>query len=105
LSIAFTVGLLLRKSFIALAVFSFYGIIVEPIAVNVLKYKFENNTGEYFPLEISQRLLPKPAFIGRIDEKAYQASLDAVKFHIGYTSVLILLTWLFCFWLYNRRDL
>ncbi|MBS1946126.1 MAG: ABC transporter permease [Bacteroidetes bacterium] len=105
LSIAFTIGLLLRKSFIALAVFSFYGIIVEPIAVNVLKYKFDNNIGEYFPLEISQRLLPKPAFIGRIDEKAYQASLDAVKYHIGYTLALILLTWLICFWIYNRRDL
>jgi ABC-2 type transport system permease protein len=105
LSIAFTVGLLLRKSFIALAVFSFYFIIVEPIAVNVLRYKFENNAGEYFPLEISQRLLPKPAFIGRIDEAAYQASLNAVKYHVGYTLALVLLTWSFCFWLNNRRDL
>jgi ABC-2 type transport system permease protein len=105
LSFAFLVGLVLRKSFIALAVFSFYFIILEPIAVNVLKYKYKTNAGEYFPLEISQKLLPKPAFIGRFDEAGYQISLDAVKYHIAYTLVLVVLTWWFCFWLNNRRDL
>src|SRR6266404_4489538 len=34
LSIAFTVGMLLRKAFIALAIFTFYSIILETIAVN-----------------------------------------------------------------------
>jgi ABC-2 type transport system permease protein len=105
LSIAFTVGFLLRKSFIALAVFSFYCIILEPIAVGVLKYKYNSSAGEYFPLEISQKLLPKPAFIGRLDEAAYQISLDAVKYHVGYTLALVILTWFFCFWLNNKRDL
>jgi ABC-2 type transport system permease protein len=105
LSLAFMVGFLLRKSFIALAVFSFYFIILEPIAVNVLKYKYKSGIGEYFPLEISQKLLPKPAFIGRLDEAAYQTSLDAVKYHVGYTLALVLITWFFCFWLNNRRDL
>ena len=105
LSLAFLVGLLLRKSFIALAVFAFYFIILEPIAVNVLKYKYKSRIGEYFPLEISQKLLPKPAFIGRFDEVAYQTSLDAVKYHVGYTLALVLITWFFCFWLNNRRDL
>jgi ABC-2 type transport system permease protein len=105
LSIAFMVGLLLRKSFIALAVFSFYFIILEPIAVNVLKYKYKSGIGEYFPLEISQKLLPKPAFIGRLDEVAYQTSLNAVKYHVGYTLALVFITWFFCFWLNSRRDL
>jgi len=105
LSLAFTVGLLLRKSFIALAVFTFYFIIFEPIVVTVLKYKYKSTIGEYFPLEISQKLLPKPLFIGRLDEAGYQASLTAVKYHIGYTLVLVALTWFFCFWLNNRRDL
>jgi len=105
LSIAFMVGLLIRKSFIALAVFAFYFIIAEPIAVNVLRYKYKNEIGEYFPLEISHRLLPKPAFIGRINEEAYQASLKAVNYHVFYTILLILITWAFCFWINNRRDL
>ena len=105
LSIAFTVGLLVRKSFIALAIFTFYFIIVEPIAVNVLKIKFNSEAGQFLPLEISQKLLPKPAFIGRLDEAGYQASLIAVKYHVGYTLALVALTWLFCFWLYKKRDL
>jgi ABC-2 type transport system permease protein len=105
LSLAFLTGLLLRKSFIALAVFSFYFIIVEPIAVGVLKYKFKSDLGRFLPMEISQRLLPKPAFIGKIDEAAYQLTLNAVKYHVIYTLILILITWIFSFWLFKRRDL
>jgi ABC-type transport system involved in multi-copper enzyme maturation permease subunit len=105
LSLAFLVGFLVRRSFIALAVFAFYGIIAEPVAVNVLKYKYNNNIGEYFPMAISNKLLPKPAFIGRIDENSYQASLNAVNNHVFYTLGLIAVTWLFCFWMNNRRDL
>ncbi len=105
LSIAFTVGMLLRKAFIALAIFTFYSIIVETIIVNVLRYKYNSNAGEFFPMEISDRLLTKPVFLGKIDEVAYQQSLDAVKYHVVYSRVLLILTWLFCFWLNNRRDL
>lgn len=105
LSLAFMVGLLVRKSFIAIAIFAFYFIIVEPIAVNVLHFKFHNDIGYYFPLEISHRLIPKPAFMGRFDEKAYQATLDAVKYHVVYTFMLLGLTWGFCFWINNKRDL
>jgi ABC-2 type transport system permease protein len=105
LSLAFLVGFLVRKSFIALAIFAFYFIVLEPIAINILKYKFNSNAGNYFPLEISHRLLPRPTFFSRLDEKAYQATLDAVKYHVGYTLLLITLTWLFCFWLNKKRDL
>jgi ABC-2 type transport system permease protein len=105
LSLAFLTGLLFRKSFIALAVFSFYFIIVEPIAVGLLKYKFKGDWGRFLPLEISQRLLPKPAFLGRFDEAAYQLTLNAVKYHVLYTLILIFLTWAFSFWVFKRRDL
>jgi ABC-2 type transport system permease protein len=105
LSLAFLVGFLVRKSFIALAIFSFYFIVLEPILINVLKYKYDSNVGHFFPLEISHRLLPRPAFFGKFDEKAYQATLEAVKYHIGYTLLLIILTWVFCFWLNKKRDL
>ena len=105
LSIAFTVGMLLRKSFIALAIFTFYSIVVETIFVNVLRYKYNSEAGQFFPMEISDRLLTKPVFLGKIDEAAYQHSLDAVKYHVVYSIVLLILTWLFCFWLNNRRDL
>lgn len=105
LSIAFLVGMLLRKAFIALAIFTFYSIIVEPIAVNFLKYKYKTEIGRFFPMEISDRLLTKPVFLGKIDEVAYQQSIDAVKYHVLYSIILVLLTWLFCFWLNNKRDL
>jgi ABC-type transport system involved in multi-copper enzyme maturation permease subunit len=105
LSIAFTVGMLLRKAFIALAVFTFYSMIVEEFAVNILKYKYNNNIGRFFPMEVSDRLLTRPLFLGKIDEAAYQQSLDAVKYHVVYSIVLLILTWLFCFWINNRRDL
>ena len=105
LSLAFLIGFIVRKSFIALAIFAFYFIVLEPIAVNLLKYKFNSSAGNYFPLEISHRLLPRPSMFSKLDEKAYQATLDAVKYHVGYTLLLIALTWLFCFWINKRRDL
>jgi ABC-2 type transport system permease protein len=105
LSLAFLVGFLVRRSFIALAIYAFYFIVLEPIAVNVLRIKFNSEIGRFFPLEVSHKLLPRPAFFGKFDQKSYQETLDAVKYHIGYTLILILITWLFCFWLNNRRDL
>ena len=105
LSIAFAVGMLVRKAFIALAIFTFYSIIVETIFVNVLRYKYHSEAGQFFPMEISDRLLTKPVFLGKIDEAAYRHSLDAVKYHVVYSIILLILTWLFCFWLNNRRDL
>lgn len=105
LSLAFMVGLLVRKSFIALAIFAFYFIMAEPIAVNLIRVKLHSHIGYYFPLEISHRLIPRPAFFGRFDEKAYQETLDAVKYHVGYTILLVILTWAFCFWINKRRDL
>ncbi len=105
LSLAFTVGLLVRKSFIALAIFAFYFIMLEPIAYNVIRVKLHSEIGRFFPLNISHKLIPRPAFFGRFDEQAYQASLDAVKYHVLYTFILIILTWAFCFWINKKRDL
>ncbi|MFT3933294.1 MAG: ABC transporter permease subunit [Chitinophagaceae bacterium] len=105
LSLAFLVGLLVRKSFIALAIFAFYFIMLEPIAYNLIRVKLHSEIGRFFPLNISHRLIPRPAFFSRFDEKAYQASLDAVKYHVVYTFILIFITWGLCFWINKRRDL
>ncbi len=106
LSLAFMVGLLVRKSFLALAIFLFYSIVAEPIAVNLLRYKFfRNDIGRFFPLEISDRMIPPPAFMSRFDESAYQGSLDAVKYHIVYTLLLVIITWGINYGIYQKRDL
>jgi ABC-type transport system involved in multi-copper enzyme maturation permease subunit len=105
LSIAFLVGLLVRKSFIALAIFAFYFVIVEPIGSKLIEIKLKSELHRYLPLEVSHRLLPKPAFIGRLDEATYKASIEAVKYHIGYTLILLVITWAICFWINHKRDL
>ena len=94
LSLAFLVGFLIRKSFMALAVFSFYFLIAEPIAVKVLKFKYHNEIGEFFPREISDRLLPPPQFFSKFDAEGYKAALAAVQSHVYYTILLLVITWL-----------
>jgi ABC-2 type transport system permease protein len=110
LSLAFLIGFLVRKAFLALGIFVFYFIIVEPIAVQFLKLRIAKTSifydaGRFLPIEISDRIIPPPAFIGRFDEKAYKASLDAVGIHVVYTILLTLLIWFICFRINQKRDL
>jgi ABC-type transport system involved in multi-copper enzyme maturation permease subunit len=104
LSIAFLIGLLVRKSFIALAIFIFYFIILEPILVGVLKYK-AHDIGRFLPLEISDRLIPVPAFLGKIDADTYKAALAAIQSHVFLTLTGLLITWGLSLLVYMRRDL
>jgi ABC-2 type transport system permease protein len=104
LSLAFLVGFLVRKAFIALAVFLFYFIIFEPIVEKLLNVK-ANDIGRFLPLEISDRLIPVPAFLGKIDKDSYEKSLTEIQPHIFYTIILTAIIWLICYRVNNRRDL
>lgn len=104
LSIAFLVGFLVRKAFIALGIFVFYFIVFEPILVGLAKWK-ANDIGRFLPLEISDRLIPMPAFMGKLDKEAYEQALASINIHILYTVILTSFIWWLCFRLYNRRDL
>ena len=104
LSIAFLIGFLVRKAFIALGVFLFYYLIFEPILVGLLRVK-ANDIGRYMPLEISDRMIPVPAFLGKIDKEAYEKSLGAVQQHVLLTVILTALVWAVCYRINNRRDL
>jgi hypothetical protein len=104
LSIAFVIAFLARKAFIALGIFLFYFIILEPVIVGLTRF-YKNDIGRFMPLEISDRLIPVPAFLGRIDPKAYQEAIDQVFQQVIYTIILLSITWFFCFWLNRRRDL
>lgn len=104
LSIAFLIGFLVRRSFIALSVFVFYFIIFENFAVAILKKK-TNDLGEFMPLEISDRLIPIPKFLGRLDEKRYAELIGQINPHIWYTLILTALIWGICYFINNRRDL
>lgn len=109
LSFAFLLGLLVRKAFIAYGLFIFYGMIVENIAGAFFKIKTLKfggiDYGQFLPLEISDRLIPIPAFIGRLNEADYKVALAAVDKHIIYSLVFLLLTWILSFYIFKKRDL
>ncbi|HET9825184.1 MAG TPA: ABC transporter permease [Chitinophagaceae bacterium] len=104
LSLAFLVGFLVRKAFIALGIFIFYFIVLENIAFQTLKY-YHYEFRQFLPLAISNRLIPQPAFFAKFDQAAYNRALSYVNPHILYTVILSTIIWLICFRVNNKRDL
>ncbi len=107
LSIAFLLGYLVKKAFIALGIFLFYYLVVENIAVAYARFKM-NDIGRFLPFEISDRILPSPAFFSRFgkDAKAsYDRALSIVPEHVVYTIVLTAIIWLICYAVHRKRDL
>lgn len=109
LSFAFFLGMIFRKAFVAYGFFIFYGLIFENIAVAFFKLKTKQfggvDYGQFLPLEISDRLIPLPAFIGRFNDADYKIALESIDRHVIYSLVFILLTWFFSFYIFKKRDL
>lgn len=104
LSFAFFIAFFARRAFVALGIFVFYFFIIDPVLVKVLQKK-ANDIGKFLPLEISDRLIPPPAFFGKFDKEWYATAMASINMHIGYTVLFIVLIWSLCFWLNSRRDL
>lgn len=107
LSIAFLLGYLVKKAFIALGIFLFYYLVVENIAVAYARFKM-NDVGRFLPFEISDRLVPSPAFFSRFgkDAKAsYDHAISIIPEHIAYTIILTTAIWLICYAVHKKRDL
>ena len=104
LSIAFLMGFLIKKAFLALGLFLFYYIILENIIVGWFDW-YGWKAAHYLPLEISDKLLPRPAFWGKLDQVAYQKTLDVIPLHIVLTIILTSIIWGICYRINNRRDL
>lgn len=104
LSFAFLLGMLIRRAFIALGIFIFYMLILENIIMGILK-KYANDAGRFLPLEVSDRLTPVPAFLGRLNEEVYQRSLSLVQQHVWFTLLYTAVFWGLCYWIYKKRDL
>lgn len=104
LSVAFMVGFLIRRSFIALAIFIFYFMILEPIAVGLMRLKADD-LGRFMPLELSDRLIPVPAFFGKLNLESYNKALEAVTTHTFITIVFTAGIWGLCYYLNSKRDL
>jgi ABC-type transport system involved in multi-copper enzyme maturation permease subunit len=107
LSWAFLLAFILRRAFIALGIFVFYSLIIENIAEGYFRFK-EWRIREYLPFEISDRLLPMPNFLGKINaesNEAYKKALIEINWHLLYTLLLTSAIWWFCYYLNKKRDL
>lgn len=104
LSIAFLIGFLVKKAFISLGIFLFYFVVFEPIIVGLLKV-YGNDLGRFMPLEISDRLIPIPAFLAKLDKEGYDKALAAIPQQVLYTVALTILIWVVCFRINKKRDL
>lgn len=104
LSIAFLVGFLVKKAFIALGIFLFHFVILDNLLVGLLEY-FKLDAKKYMPLELSDRMIPVPAFFGKIDPVRYQASLEEIPRFVVLSCLFTALIWLACYRIHERRDL
>lgn len=104
LSIAFLLGFLIKKSFIALGIFIFHYLILENILGGILKI-FNLSGGRFLPLAISNKLIPGPKFFSHFPEVAYDRNLQLINEHVIYTLLLTLSIWLVCYKVYDKRDI
>lgn len=106
LSIAFLLGFVIKRSFIALGIFLFYSVLVEPLTVQYLTYGAKlPKLATFFPLEISDKLIPPAAFMGKFNEESYKQSIVDINYHVLYTIVLTTAIWWLCYKLYSKKDL
>jgi ABC-2 type transport system permease protein len=64
--------------------------------------------GKFLPFEISDRIIPMPAFMNRFGKEmkeAYEKAIDAIPEHVLYTFLLTTAVWALCYYLHKRRDL
>lgn len=104
LTVAFLLGFLIKKAFIALGIYIFYFAVIENIIVGLMKFK-KIPGSRFLPLEISDKLIPGPKFFGRFDEAGYKLSLSHINQHIVYTIVLTAAIWGLCYFIYKKQDL
>jgi len=104
LSIAFLLGFLIRKSFLVLGIFFFY-FLAENFTVLYLRNEVETPIADYLPFEISDRMIPPPAFLSRFDSEKYQRAIDGIGKHVVLTIILTAIIWFICYRINKRRDL
>ncbi len=107
LSIAFMLGFLIRKAFIALGIFFFYYFIVENILLGLLKWQ-KIEIYDWLPFEISDKLIPPPAFISRFGKEAmdyYNEAVKAIPYHVAGTVIITSIIWWICYKVNSKKDL
>jgi ABC-type transport system involved in multi-copper enzyme maturation permease subunit len=105
LSLAFLIGFLVRRAFLALGLFIFYFLILENYLVAIFK-KYGTDQGRFLPIEMSDRMIPVPAFLGKLSNpERYQHLVDSIPTHLGLTVLLTIIIWSLCFLINQKRDI
>jgi ABC-type transport system involved in multi-copper enzyme maturation permease subunit len=107
LSIAFLLGFLLKRAFMAMAFLVFYYMVLENILVGVAKWKL-NDWGRFLPFEVSDRMIPVPGFYAKFGDdmkNSYELTLAKIPEHTFFTICITLAIWLICFRIFSRKDL
>jgi ABC-type transport system involved in multi-copper enzyme maturation permease subunit len=107
LSIAFLLGFFIRKAFLALGIFLIYSLIIENLLLGLFKWK-DIPLGPYLPLEISDKLIPPPAFFGKFGPDAanmYNKAVSDIPLHIGLTCLLTGGIWYLCYTVHRKKDI
>lgn len=107
LSIAFLVGFLIKRAFIALGVFLFYNVIAENFLIGYLTYK---NIPErrFLPMEVSDRILVRPTFAARFGVNAktdFDTALSMVNQHVLLTILYTTVIWFLCYRLHAKKNI
>ncbi len=105
LSIAFLIGFVVKKAFLALGIFVFYYLILENIIVAYFYKYLKLEAFRYMPLEISDRMIPVPAFLGKIDPVRHKTNMQEIPLFVLLTLILTAIIWLICYRINNRKDL
>jgi ABC-type transport system involved in multi-copper enzyme maturation permease subunit len=107
LSIAFLMGYLVKKAFIALGIFLFYYLILENIAVGLLMWK-KIPIDRFLPVRMSNKLLIKPAFqraFGAAAKADYELQLSLVPQQVLLTIAFTAIIWFICYRVNKKRDI
>jgi len=103
LSIAFLVGFLVRKAFLALGIFLFYYLVLENILVGI-GGKYLGDIFRFLPFEISDRMIPHP-FLRLLQQDKYDALQNGIPLQLSLTVLVTVLTWYICYRINDRKDL
>jgi ABC-2 type transport system permease protein len=108
LSLAFLVAFFVKRAFIALGIFVFY-YFAEQVGAAYLNAKYDIGIEKFLPMEVSDRLIWPPPFIGKTANSADGANWYAEaahhNYHILYTIILLIITWGVCYYFNKKRDL
>jgi hypothetical protein len=105
LSIAFLVGFTVRKAFIALGLFIFYYLILENISVALLQKAKLDSVARFLPIEMSDRMIPLPPFLGKFNLESHNARMAAIDQQVVYTIIFTVVIWGMIYLVNRKRDL